>query len=121
MSASSPSTSPMSSSSQPGGKLLFRPLQPSASDSSDWLATMIFNAKAITAAADTIPFPYVKGVFGTAVFLLETVDKVQKNREDMKQLCADTVDIITVVRDRVSSHRDTAAIQFKARCEELER
>ncbi|KAJ7660538.1 P-loop containing nucleoside triphosphate hydrolase protein [Mycena rosella] len=87
---------------------------------SEWLGTMILNARAISAAADTIPLPYVKGVFGTAVFLLETVDTVQKNREDMKELCADTVDIITIVRDRISSHRDTAAIQFKAQCEELE-
>ncbi|KAJ7690249.1 hypothetical protein B0H17DRAFT_1201815 [Mycena rosella] len=121
MSASSPSTAPPTSSSQPGGKLLFRPLHPSASLSSDWLGTMILNARAISAAADTIPLPYVKGVFGTAVFLLEAVDKVQKNREDMKELCADTMDIITVVRDQISSHRDTAAIQFKAQCEELER
>ncbi|KAJ7703683.1 P-loop containing nucleoside triphosphate hydrolase protein [Mycena rosella] len=120
MSASSPSTALPASSSQPGGKSLFRPLHPSASPSSDWLGTMILNARAVSAAADTIPLPYVKGVFGTAVFLLETVDTVQKNREDMKELCADTVDIITVVRDRISSHRDTAAIQFKAQCEELE-
>ncbi|KAJ7703543.1 hypothetical protein B0H17DRAFT_1194073 [Mycena rosella] len=96
-------------------------LQPSASVSSDWLAAMIFNARAISAAADAIPLPYVKGVLGTAVFLLETVDKVQKNREGMKELCADTVDIINVVRDRISVHTDTAAIQFKAQCEELER
>ncbi|KAJ7703585.1 hypothetical protein B0H17DRAFT_1194103 [Mycena rosella] len=120
MSASSPSTASPSSSSQPGRKSLFRSLQPSASPSSDWLGAMILNARAISAAADTIPLPYVKGVFGTAVFLLETVDKVQKNREDMKELCADTVDIITVVGDRISAHTDTAAIQFKAQCEELE-
>ncbi|KAJ7703744.1 hypothetical protein B0H17DRAFT_1194217 [Mycena rosella] len=121
MAASSPSTPPMSSSSQPGGESLFRPLQPSASGSSDWLAMMIFNARAISAAADAIPLPYVKGVFGTAVFLLETVDKVEKNREGMKELCADTVDIITIVRDRISAHINTAAIQSKAQCEELER
>ncbi|KAJ7703739.1 hypothetical protein B0H17DRAFT_1194214 [Mycena rosella] len=121
MAASSPSTPPTSSSSQSGDKPLFRPLQPSASGSSDWLAMMIFNARAISTAADAIPLPYVKGVFGTAVFLLETVNTVQKNREDMKELCADTVDIITVVRDRISAHTDTAAIQFKAQCEELER
>ncbi|KAJ7703625.1 hypothetical protein B0H17DRAFT_1231479 [Mycena rosella] len=46
--------------------------------------------------------------------------RFQKNREDMKELRADTVDIITVVRDRISAHTDTAAIQFKAQCKELE-
>ncbi|KAJ7115203.1 P-loop containing nucleoside triphosphate hydrolase protein, partial [Mycena epipterygia] len=39
----------------------------------------------------------------------------------MKELCADTVDIITVVRDQISAHGDTAAIKFKGQCEELER
>ncbi|KAJ7668855.1 hypothetical protein B0H17DRAFT_1209902 [Mycena rosella] len=120
MSASSPSTASPSSSSQTGGKLLFRALQPGASRSSDWLGVMILNARAISAAADAIPLPYVKGVFGAAVFLLETIDKVQKNREDTKELCADTMDIITIVRDRIPAHTDTAAIQFKAQCEELE-
>ncbi|KAJ7703642.1 P-loop containing nucleoside triphosphate hydrolase protein [Mycena rosella] len=110
----------MSSSSQAGGKSLFRPLRLSASDSSDWLTTMIFNAKAITAGAESLPFPYVKGIFGTAVFFLETVERLQKNRESMKELCADTMEIITIVRDRISAHTDTAAIQFKAQCEELE-
>ncbi|KAJ7668844.1 hypothetical protein B0H17DRAFT_219425 [Mycena rosella] len=120
MSASSPSTASLSSSFQPGGMSQFRSLQPSASRSSDWLGAMILSARAISAAADAIPLPYVKGVFGAAVFLLETINKVQKNREDMMDLCADTVDIITVVRDRISAHTDTAAIQFKAQCEELE-
>ncbi|KAJ7703681.1 hypothetical protein B0H17DRAFT_1194168 [Mycena rosella] len=81
---------------------------------------MIFNAKAITAGAESLPFPYVKGVFGTAVFFLETVERLQKNRENMKELCADTMEIITIVRDRILAHTDTAAIQFKAQCEELE-
>ncbi|KAJ7655454.1 hypothetical protein B0H17DRAFT_1214030 [Mycena rosella] len=120
MSTSSPSTAPPASFSPSGGKSLLRPLQPSASPRSDWLGVMIINARAISAGADAIPLPYVKGVFGAAVFLLETVDKVQKNREDMKELCADAVDIITVVRDRISAHIDTAAIQFKSQCEELE-
>jgi hypothetical protein len=31
-------------------------------------------AKAITAGAECIPFPYVKGVFGTVVVILETVE-----------------------------------------------
>jgi hypothetical protein len=104
---------------------------------SSWLSTLIFNAKAITAVGEALPFPYVRGVFGTAVFMLEAVEvcvklfgrkcglscsqKVQNNQDELKELCTDTVDIITVVRDRISSHRDTAALQFKVQCEELDR
>ncbi|KAJ7485741.1 hypothetical protein FB451DRAFT_1363568 [Mycena latifolia] len=109
----------MSASNAPDTKP-FQPFSASPSSNSGWLPVLIFNAKAITAAAEALPFPYVKGVFGMAVFLLETVEKVQKNRDDMKELCADTVDIITVIRDRISFHRDTAALQFKAQCEGLE-
>ncbi|KAJ7463350.1 hypothetical protein FB451DRAFT_1370786 [Mycena latifolia] len=119
MPASKAPNAPGSRSSQQGP--LHQPLKPAPSSNSDWLPAFIFTAKAISAAGESLPFPYVKGVFGSAVFLLETVQEVQKNRDNMKELCADTVDIITVIRDRVSFHRDTAALQFKAQCEEFER
>ncbi|KAJ7101146.1 hypothetical protein C8R44DRAFT_747345 [Mycena epipterygia] len=74
----------------------------------------------ITTGADALPFPYVKGIFGTVVFLLEAVQKVKQNQESMKELCGDTVDIIMVLRDQISAHGDTAALKFKTQCEELE-
>ncbi|KAJ7099158.1 P-loop containing nucleoside triphosphate hydrolase protein [Mycena epipterygia] len=85
-----------------------------------WLEALLFNAKMITAGADALPFPYVKGIFGTIVFLLEAVQKVKQNQESMKELCGDTVDIITVLRDQISAHGDIAALKFKTQCEELE-
>ncbi|KAJ7463352.1 hypothetical protein FB451DRAFT_1139719 [Mycena latifolia] len=118
MPASKAPNAPGSRSSQQGR--LLQPLKPAPSSNSDWLPAFIFTAKAISAAGESLPFPYVKGVFGSAVFLLETVHEVQKNRDNMKELCADTVDIIAVIRDRVSFHRDTAALQFKVQCEEFE-
>ncbi|KAJ7446612.1 hypothetical protein FB451DRAFT_1412279 [Mycena latifolia] len=108
------------SASNASDPLQFEPFKASSSSNSEWLPALIFNAKAITAAAEALPFPYVKGIFGTAVFLLETVEKVQKNRDELKELCADTVDIITIIQDRIALHRDTAALQFKVQCEELE-
>ncbi|KAJ7121455.1 hypothetical protein C8R44DRAFT_876860 [Mycena epipterygia] len=96
---------------------------PQTSVVSTWLETLLFNAKVITAGADALPFPYVKGVFGTVVFLLEAVQlqKANKDQESMKELCADTVDIITVLRDQIATHGDTAAVKFKAQYEELDR
>ncbi|KAJ7446596.1 hypothetical protein FB451DRAFT_1375880 [Mycena latifolia] len=44
------------------------------STNSDWLATSPTTAKAVTEGADCFPFPYVKGVFGTVVIILETVE-----------------------------------------------
>ncbi|KAJ7463228.1 hypothetical protein FB451DRAFT_1370710 [Mycena latifolia] len=101
-------------------KSLFRPFQSSPSSDLDWLATLIFNAKAIAAGAEFLPCSYVQGIFNAAIFLLETVEKVEKNRVKIKELCEDIVDIITVIRDRISFHRDTAALQFKVQCEEFE-
>ncbi|KAJ7454167.1 hypothetical protein FB451DRAFT_1184921 [Mycena latifolia] len=86
----------------------------------DWLATALTTAKAVTAGAECLPFPYVKGVFGTVVLILETVEQVKKNRDDLKELCTNIMEIIRIVQDQLSSHGDTAAIKFKALCEDLE-
>ncbi|KAJ7713101.1 hypothetical protein B0H16DRAFT_1702593 [Mycena metata] len=87
---------------------------------SDWLATAIITAKTITAAAECAPFPYIKGVSGTVLILLETVVTVKKNREDLEDLCNSSTEIITILHDQIKSHRNTAAVKFKGLCEELE-
>ncbi|KAJ7112081.1 hypothetical protein C8R44DRAFT_741810 [Mycena epipterygia] len=94
--------------------------RPSLNSNPTWLETLLFNAKMITAGADGLAFPYVQGVFGTVVFLLEAVQQAKQNQESMKELCGDTVDIITVLRDQISAHGDTAALKFKTQCEELD-
>ncbi|KAJ7101190.1 hypothetical protein C8R44DRAFT_946677 [Mycena epipterygia] len=109
------------SSSSPQNAIVSHPSsKPSQSFNPVWLEALLFNAKMITAGADALPFPYVKGIFGTVVFLLEAVQKVKQNQESMKELCGDTVDIITVLRDQISAYGDTAALKFKTQCEELE-
>ncbi|KAJ7907866.1 hypothetical protein B0H13DRAFT_2017973 [Mycena leptocephala] len=87
---------------------------------SDWVATSLLTAKTIAAAAECEPFPYVKSVLAAVVVLLEAVEKVQKNREDLKELCDDTLEIIAIVRDQISAHGDIAAVKFKGLCENLE-
>ncbi|KAJ7435059.1 hypothetical protein FB451DRAFT_1379587 [Mycena latifolia] len=87
---------------------------------SDWLATSLVTAKAVTAGAECLPFPYVKGVFGMVVIMLETIEKVRKNRDDLKELCGNIMEIIKTIQDQLSSHGDTAAVKFKGLCENLE-
>ncbi|KAJ7104951.1 hypothetical protein C8R44DRAFT_886962 [Mycena epipterygia] len=95
---------------------------PSASSArADWLDISLLTAKTITAAAECVPFPYVKAVCGTAVALLETIEKVKKNREDWKELCETTMNIITIVHNQILAHGDSGASQFKKLCEELEK
>jgi hypothetical protein len=41
---------------------------------SDWVGMFLLTAKTMAAAAECAPFPYVKGVFGTVVILLESIE-----------------------------------------------
>ncbi|KAJ7034364.1 P-loop containing nucleoside triphosphate hydrolase protein, partial [Mycena alexandri] len=91
----------------------------SAKSKSEWLAPAILTARTIMAAAECTPFPYIKGVSGTVVILLETVEKVKKNREELKELCDSTTEIVMILHDQILTHGNTA-VKFKAMCEELE-
>ncbi|KAJ6549247.1 hypothetical protein DFH09DRAFT_1169386, partial [Mycena vulgaris] len=102
------------------GKATFRLFKSSSQARSNWLATSLVTAKAITAGAECLPFPYVKGIFGMVVNILETVEKVKKNRDDLKELCGNIIDIIQIVENQISMHGDTAAVKFKGPCEDLQ-
>ncbi|KAJ7734885.1 hypothetical protein B0H16DRAFT_151648 [Mycena metata] len=96
------------------------PTTKAPSDSkSQWIAAAILTAKTITAAAECAPFPYIKGVSGTVVILLETVEKVKQNREDLKELCDNTTEIVMLLHDQIQTHGNTV-VKFKGLCEELE-
>jgi hypothetical protein len=45
---------------------------------------------------------------------------VKKNREEPKELCANIMDIITIVQEQISLHGDTGAAKFKELCRDLE-
>ncbi|KAJ7480568.1 hypothetical protein FB451DRAFT_1446408 [Mycena latifolia] len=110
--------STIQSSSPQAEDATFRPLKPKSK--SDWLAPSILTAKTIAAGTECALFPYVKGAFGMIVILLETVEKVKKNRDDLKDLCESSMEIMKIIQDQISSHGDTAAVKFKSLCEEFE-
>ncbi|KAJ7742901.1 hypothetical protein B0H16DRAFT_1890195 [Mycena metata] len=119
MSTASPPTSGSPAPHTIRGTIL-RPFKVPPKSKSDWLAPAILTAKTITAAAECAPFPYVKGVSGTVLILLETVVTVKKNREDLEELCSSSTEIITILHDQIKAHGNTAAVKFKGLCEELE-
>ncbi|KAJ7711427.1 hypothetical protein B0H16DRAFT_599700 [Mycena metata] len=120
MSTVSPPTSGFPALPPTGGTTL-RPFKAPSKSKSDWLAPAIVTAKTIMAAAECAPFPYIKGVSGTVLILLQTVVTVKKNREDLEELCNSTTEIITILHNQIVTHGNTAAIKFKGLCEELER
>ncbi|KAJ7473336.1 hypothetical protein FB451DRAFT_1467955 [Mycena latifolia] len=87
---------------------------------SDWVGPALLVAKAITAGAECVPFPYVKGAFGVIVILLETIEKAKKNRDELKELCENSMEIMKIVQDQISSHGPSAAEKLKNVCEDLE-
>ncbi|KAF8201976.1 hypothetical protein K438DRAFT_1821021 [Mycena galopus ATCC 62051] len=118
---SSPSNTPaVPATPQQRANRTLQALKLSPESQSDWLATSITTAKAVTAAAVCIPFPYVQGVFGTVVVILETVEKIKRNRDDLRELCEDIVKITKAIQERISSHGDGATGEFQGLCENLE-
>ncbi|KAJ7110592.1 hypothetical protein C8R44DRAFT_800297 [Mycena epipterygia] len=94
-----------------------RPL--SGSTTKDWLANMTLAVKAMAAGAEFIPFPYIRATFGAVVLLLETVEKVKKNQDDLKELCGSIVEIVTILRSEVAAHGDKGVTRFMGLCEDL--
>ncbi|KAJ6547814.1 hypothetical protein DFH09DRAFT_1505800 [Mycena vulgaris] len=114
-----PNPASRSSPQTPGKRSRVFKVKLSSQSKSDWLASSLTTAKLIAAGAECIPFPYVKGVFGTAIVILETVEKVKRNRDDLKELCGNIMDIIKIIQDQLLTHRDTDALKLKGLCEDL--
>ncbi|KAJ7921613.1 hypothetical protein B0H13DRAFT_2318314 [Mycena leptocephala] len=97
-----------------------QPLKSSTSRS-DWLSHCIQIAEILKEAADLVPGGYVKGAIGTVVILLETVEKVKRNRQDLRELCENTTRIAVYLGKQLTSQQNTTAVRLKDMCEELER
>ncbi|KAJ7272349.1 P-loop containing nucleoside triphosphate hydrolase protein [Mycena rebaudengoi] len=90
------------------------------STSPDWLANLILTAKTITAAAEYLPFPYVKGALGPVIPILEAVQKMTKNRDDFEELCESIVEIVSMLQEKISRHGVEATSSLQQFCQELE-
>ncbi|KAJ6564808.1 hypothetical protein B0H19DRAFT_1068316 [Mycena capillaripes] len=117
MSAGSPPSTRASTPSQKMKSRILHHKSPSTSKS-DWLMDLIQAANILKEAAELVPVPYVKGVLGTVVILLETVKKMKENQDDLRELCESTIRIAVFLRGQVVSHQDTS--DLRNRCQKLE-
>ncbi|KAJ7260185.1 P-loop containing nucleoside triphosphate hydrolase protein [Mycena rebaudengoi] len=92
---------------------------PSTAIFPDRLANLILTSKTIVAAAELLPFPYVKCALGPVIPILEAVQKMTKNREDLTELCASIVELITLLQEEISCHGADAASRLTQFCEQL--
>ncbi|KAJ7254261.1 hypothetical protein C8J57DRAFT_1473659, partial [Mycena rebaudengoi] len=93
--------------------------RPSTGIPSDQLANLILTSKTVVAAAELLPFPYLKGALGPVIPILEAVQKMAKNREDFTELCASIVEIITPLQEEISRHGADAASRLTQFCDQL--
>ncbi|KAJ7197396.1 hypothetical protein GGX14DRAFT_402631 [Mycena pura] len=93
----------------------------SSPSSADWLGPSLLTAKAITAAAENAPVPFVKGIFGTILVVLETIQKVRKNRDSLKELCEKIMEIMKALEGHLDSDPATDTMKLEILCEDLQR
>ncbi|KAJ6522261.1 hypothetical protein B0H19DRAFT_1086178 [Mycena capillaripes] len=113
---SSLSSMPFSYAQETEGTSSFRIISNSGSS---WLGPSIQATKAVTAAAELLPFPYIKNVLVTILTLLQAVEKIKKNREDLKELCESTMGIVAILDAQLSSFSNTAQTPLRGPCKEL--
>ncbi|KAK0232071.1 hypothetical protein EDD85DRAFT_99561 [Armillaria nabsnona] len=85
------------------------------------LGTWIDIAKLGVAAGELAPFPYIKGLCGCAVVVLEAIEKAGKNNEDLLDLADSIGKTIEMVQNTVKEHGESSALHFCNVCEELGR
>ncbi|KAK0232062.1 hypothetical protein EDD85DRAFT_99313 [Armillaria nabsnona] len=84
------------------------------------LETWINIAKLGMAAGELAPFPYIKGLCGCAVLVLETIEKAGKNNEDLLDLADSIGKTIEMVQNTVAEHGESSSLRFRDVCAELE-
>ncbi|KAJ7671986.1 hypothetical protein B0H14DRAFT_3070086 [Mycena olivaceomarginata] len=100
----------------------------------DWLAHVILTVKTIAAGAEFIPLPYIRAAFGTVVIFLRQLmfesyptttlglmetQKMNKNRDDLRDLCAGIIEILLLLRDEILIRGQVAGVRFIGLCEDF--
>jgi hypothetical protein len=122
---------------RPTPAVAHRQLSTSTSSKTDWLENLILVAKTILAAAESLPFPCADAAFRPVVPILEAVQvrdrhregkhnemdfqRMNKNREDYKDLCGSIIDIMAMLQDEITRHGVSAATKLEELCGKLAR
>ncbi|KAF7362681.1 hypothetical protein MVEN_00617400 [Mycena venus] len=92
----------------------------SAETSSDWLGPLLVAAKAGAAVGESCTIPYVKGAFTIVVLLLETVQKMKRNRDSLTDLCANTVKLMDIIQHQILFRQGMPTNKLTEICQEFE-
>ncbi|KAJ7248842.1 P-loop containing nucleoside triphosphate hydrolase protein [Mycena haematopus] len=83
----------------------------------NWIGPLLQVARAFH---ENAPFPYVKCISAVVVLLLETVEKVKRNRDDLEDLCKNVVQIMEIVESHLSSDKEISSEKLAEFCKGFE-
>ncbi|KAK0449626.1 uncharacterized protein EV420DRAFT_779691 [Desarmillaria tabescens] len=84
------------------------------------LETWIQIAKVAATAGEMAPFPYIKGLCGCVVLILEAIQKADTNDEDLLDLAESIEKTVEMIQNAVIEHGESGALRFRGVCAELE-
>ncbi|KAF7329402.1 hypothetical protein MKEN_00201900 [Mycena kentingensis (nom. inval.)] len=93
--------------------------------SASWVGRLALATEFIAAGAASSSVPFVAAVFDTALVFLRAVERVQRNRDMLHDLCISILEILSIIRDNAQSETNGSALQehahFRRFCDELTR
>ncbi|KAJ7607605.1 hypothetical protein DFH06DRAFT_1347390 [Mycena polygramma] len=93
---------------------------PSQARALTWLRPALTAAKATEVVAGLVPVPGVAGVFKTITTVLKTIQKAEKNHQDLKNLHQSIVMVQSILQQQWSDYGPMAPVRLKDDCANLE-
>ncbi|KAJ7213432.1 hypothetical protein GGX14DRAFT_563752 [Mycena pura] len=87
-----------------------------------WIEPLLATARLGAAMGEACPIPYVKGALNITVFFLESVRKMKKNKEGLKDLCTDIVELLKIIEPYILLTHQSSNVEHKLRdlCKDFE-
>ncbi|KAJ7194276.1 hypothetical protein GGX14DRAFT_679055 [Mycena pura] len=86
----------------------------------EWIEPLLTTARLGAALGEACPIPYVKGAFNITVFFLESVRKMKKNKEGLKDLCTDIVELLKIIEPYILTQSSNVEHKLRELCKDFE-
>ncbi|KAJ7203902.1 hypothetical protein GGX14DRAFT_569935 [Mycena pura] len=87
----------------------------------EWIEPLLTTARLGAALGEACPIPYVKGAFNITVFFLESVRKMKKNKEGLKDLCTDIVELLKIIEPYILTQSSNVEHKLRELCKDFEK
>ncbi|KAJ7191014.1 hypothetical protein GGX14DRAFT_546758 [Mycena pura] len=87
----------------------------------EWIEPLLTTARLGAALGEACPIPYVKGAFNITVFFLESVRKMKKNKEGLKDLCTDIDELLKIIEPYIVTQSSNVEHKLRELCKDFEK